>query len=246
VHLENVTGSAYNDSLSGDAAANALKGESGNDVLNGGAGADVIEGGRGLDRLDGGTGNDTLSYLGSSAGVTINLATGLATGGDASGDRFSGFENVAGSSYDDNLTGDAGANALSGENGNDALNGGLGSDIITGGNGRDTMTGGGNADRFVFTAIDQSVVGSNRDVITDFNENEDLIDLSAIDAIPTTGLDDSFTFIGTDAFTAAGQVRYQISGGQTIIQVNQDGTLSPDMEIALTGTHVLDSADFIL
>ncbi len=66
------------------------------------------------------------------------------------------------------------------------------------------MTGGGDADRFVYTAIDQSVVGSNRDVITDFSQSQDdLIDLSAIDALPN-GVDNQFEFIGTGAFTASG------------------------------------------
>jgi Ca2+-binding RTX toxin-like protein len=241
-----IRGNSLSETLTGSSQNDTILGLGGSDTIDGGAGDDVIEGGRSIDRLNGGSGIDTLSYLGSTSAVTVNLATGQASGGDAFGDRFSGFENILGSAYNDTLTGDAGANALSGENGNDRLSGGLGEDVLTGGKGRDTLTGGGDEDHFVYTAIDQSVVGSNRDVITDFRQSEgDLIDLSAIDAIPN-GADNQFDFIGTGAFTASGQVRYQISNGQTIIQVNQGGSLAADMEIALSGTHVLTASDFIL
>jgi Ca2+-binding RTX toxin-like protein len=242
-----IRGNSLSETLTGSSQNDTILGLGGSDTIDGGAGDDVIEGGRSIDRLNGGSGIDTLSYQGSTSAVTVNLASGLASGGDAFGDRFSGFENIAGSAYNDTLTGDAGANALSGENGNDRLSGGQGSDVLIGGKGRDTMTGGGNTDRFIYTAIDQSVVGSNRDVITDFRQSEkDLIDLSAIDAIPN-GADNAFDFIGTNAFTASGQVRYQVSNGQTIIQVNQDGgSLDADMEIALSGTHALTAGDFIL
>jgi Ca2+-binding RTX toxin-like protein len=240
-----IRGNSLSETLTGSSRNDTILGLGGSDTIDGGAGDDVIEGGRSIDRLNGGSGIDTLSYLGSTSAVTVNLASGQASGGDAFGDRFAGFENITGSAFNDTLTGDAGANALSGETGNDRLSGGLGSDVLTGGKGRDTLTGGGDADRFVYAAIDQSVAGSNRDVITDFSQSQhDLIDLSAIDAI-SNGTDNAFEFIGTAAFSASGQVRYLVSNGQTIIQVNQDGG-SVDMEIALSGTHSLTAGDFIL
>ena len=52
--IENLTGSAFNDTLTGDKAANRLQGGSGNDILSGGTGADVIYGGAGIDSLTGG------------------------------------------------------------------------------------------------------------------------------------------------------------------------------------------------
>ena len=60
----------------------------------------------------------------------MNLATGQAHGGHASGDEFSGFENVVGSRYHDHLTGDSGANELTGGFGADALVGGAGRDSV--------------------------------------------------------------------------------------------------------------------
>jgi Ca2+-binding RTX toxin-like protein len=50
-HIEEVNGSAYNDTLTGDAANNVLLGGAGNDVLDGGLGADVLTGGLGQDRF---------------------------------------------------------------------------------------------------------------------------------------------------------------------------------------------------
>ncbi|MBI3042463.1 MAG: hypothetical protein HYY78_06525 [Betaproteobacteria bacterium] len=47
--IENVTGSAFNDTLTGDAFANVLKGGAGNDTLTGGGGDDALTGGSGAD-----------------------------------------------------------------------------------------------------------------------------------------------------------------------------------------------------
>ena len=98
-------GSIYGDTLTGDDSVNRLEGGNGDDTLTGGGGAD---------RLEGGTGNDTVIYSGSPGGVTVNLATGAVSGGDAQGDTISGFENVTGSAHNDVLTGDRGANVLAG------------------------------------------------------------------------------------------------------------------------------------
>ncbi|MGO1078072.1 beta strand repeat-containing protein, partial [Inquilinus sp. CA228] len=109
--IENLEGSAGNDILDGDALANTLAGGAGNDVLSGKGGNDLLRAGAGADALDGGTGIDTASYFDSGVGVTVNLATGAGTGGDAQGDTLAGVENVNGSQFGDSLTGNAGANA---------------------------------------------------------------------------------------------------------------------------------------
>src|SRR5262245_25004476 len=121
-------------------------GSAGTDYIFGGAGNDLITGGAGADSLSGGSGIDSLLYIGSSAGVTVDLTSGAAHGGDAEGDVFSGFENVIGSSYNDVLTGDAGANVLSGGAGNDYLYGAWGDDTLIGGSGADWLMGGVGAD----------------------------------------------------------------------------------------------------
>ena len=79
--------------------------------------------------LSGGDGIDTLSYGASLSRVIVSLM-GSAAGGDATGDTFTGFENIIGTRFDDRLTGDAGANVLSGGFGNDTLIGSTGSRLV--------------------------------------------------------------------------------------------------------------------
>ncbi|WP_428673516.1 lectin-like protein [Reyranella sp.] len=83
-------------------------------------------------------GSDTASYAASAAAVTVNLATGVNTGGDAQGDTLISIENVTGSANNDTLTGDGGGNVLTGLTGNDTLVGGAGNDMMFGGAGNDT------------------------------------------------------------------------------------------------------------
>jgi Ca2+-binding RTX toxin-like protein len=118
--IENLTGSAFDDTLIGDANAN------------------IIEGGKGADWLNGLGGADTLSYARSGAAVAINLQSSYAAYGDAQGDTLFGFENVTGSAYWDWIFGDAGNNVINGGAGNDVLMGGSGADALIGGAGIDT------------------------------------------------------------------------------------------------------------
>ncbi|MEN2979682.1 calcium-binding protein [Tistrella arctica] len=137
--IENLIGSAFDDSLTGDTAANVLSGGTGDDRLTGGAGNDVLIGGTGADRIDGGVGNDTVFYGDSDAAVSIDLRTAAASGGDAAGDILIGIEGAGGSAFADLLIGDAGDNTLLGNGGDDIISGGDGADYIDGGAGRDTM-----------------------------------------------------------------------------------------------------------
>jgi Ca2+-binding RTX toxin-like protein len=118
--IESLIGSSHNDKLTGNAAANTIMGGKGNDTITGGDGADVLRGGEGF---------DTVSYAGSNAGVTVNLATKAASGGDAAGDKLFGFEGITGSSFADTLTSDGDWNTLTG---------GKGADILIGGGGHDS------------------------------------------------------------------------------------------------------------
>lgn len=172
--FENITGSDHNDILSGNNGANVLEGGKGNDILKGGLGADI---------LDGGGGTDTADYSSSRSGVTINLATGLATGGDASGDILSAIENISGSFGKDVLTGSTLANVLLGRGGDDLLDGGVNADHLIGGSGQDRLIGGqgvdilegrGGADTFVLSNL-----ASSADTIMDFEVGKDHIEISA-------------------------------------------------------------------
>ncbi|AOF90322.1 calcium-binding protein [Sinorhizobium sp. RAC02] len=125
-----------NDSLFGDSYAGISA--NGSDTLNGGNGNDSLDGGALGDILNGGAGTDTAVYGGSSAAVSVNLITGVASGGEAQGDTFNSIENLTGSSFNDTLTGSSGVNVLNGGNGDDALEGGAGADTLNGGAGIDT------------------------------------------------------------------------------------------------------------
>ena len=139
---DTLTGSTGNEWLDGGDGADTLNGGAGADTLYGGAGGDTLEGGAGGDSLLGGAGTDWLSYAGSNAGVSVNLATGTAADGDAAGDTITGFERLVGSGYADILTGSNGRDVLRGGAGNDSLYGGGGTDVVEGGAGADFLFGG--------------------------------------------------------------------------------------------------------
>ncbi|WP_169308794.1 Hint domain-containing protein [Paracoccus gahaiensis] len=159
---DTVDGGLGDDFIDGGSGDDLLLGNVGNDTILGGEGNDTLIGGAGTDWLDGGAGTDTLSYEGDTAGVTVNLATNTASGGDAQGDSIAHFENVIGGSGNDSLTLSDTAGHAEGGAGDDSLTGGAGNDTLSGGTGADTLTGGGGNDLFQYDA-DGSV-----DTITDF------------------------------------------------------------------------------
>ncbi|PSJ56131.1 beta strand repeat-containing protein [Kumtagia ephedrae] len=118
--VENLVGSTFGDILVGDTGDNG------------------IDGGLGGDFLFGGGGTDTLSYRNSAAGVSVNLMTGIGSGGDAQGDFVFEFERIVGSGFGDVLVGNSAANTLSGMDGDDQLDGGTGGDTLAGGLGDDS------------------------------------------------------------------------------------------------------------
>jgi Ca2+-binding RTX toxin-like protein len=219
---------------------NSISSGAGNDIVTGSTGDDVIVGGAGADTLNGGAGIDTLSYVGSTAAVVIDLGSNTATGGDATGDMISNFENIMGSSASDILTGNAGDNTIWG---------GAGNDRITGAAGFDTLYGQLGNDIFDFNAISESAVGFYSDTIADFVKGQDKIDVTTIDANTALAGDQNFIFVGTTAFSGvAGQLRYDtsIGDGYTHIFGDINGDRIADFEIRLNGAFTLVATDFIL
>lgn len=163
--IENVEGSAFNDTITGNSGANILFGRDGLDSLNGGDGDDILVGGAGGDVLIGGNGFDTASY---STAVVLDLQNGAASTGEAVGDNFLGVEAFAGSDFADTLRGDGLSNTLRGNGGDDTLEGRDGNDVLDGGSGADTMIGGfGDDTYFVADAGDQVIelAGQGNDTI---------------------------------------------------------------------------------
>jgi Ca2+-binding RTX toxin-like protein len=137
--IENLRGSAFDDTLTGDKFGNILEGGAGNDTLSGGAGDDILEGGAGADKLDGGAGIDTASYANAASGVRADLLKAANNTGEAAGDTYKNIENLTGSAFNDTLVGDKKANVLDGGAGDDMLIGGAGIDRLYGGAGVDTF-----------------------------------------------------------------------------------------------------------
>ncbi|HXV24882.1 MAG TPA: hypothetical protein VED46_11540 [Alphaproteobacteria bacterium] len=126
------------DVLVGDANANTLIGNGGNDTLIGGSGGDTLYGGAGV---------DAVSFAASAAGVSVDLGSGLAVGGDAQGDVYSSIEVLIGSAFDDILIGQSPvSDTVYGGDGNDTVggNGLIGGDpngdLLYGGAGLDTVS----------------------------------------------------------------------------------------------------------
>jgi Ca2+-binding RTX toxin-like protein len=149
VFLDLATGAASGSAADGDSFSEieAVEGSAGADTLRGDGGSNVLRGREGGDLLEGGAGRDHLDYGSSNGGVQVNLATGVALGGDAAGDTILGFEVLRGGNGADSLVGDAGDNALVGGDGSDTLIGGDGDDILTGGARGDRLDGGAGIDR---------------------------------------------------------------------------------------------------
>ena len=161
------------------------------DTLEGGAGSDELDGDNGrVDGQDRGPG-DTLSYAGSNAGVSANLATHSYSGGHADDDEIavqrgpgaqehdhdmdvetdpldvSSFENLTGSMHNDRLTGDHRMNTLKGGDGDDTLTGGGDMDVLMGQGGNDMLRGGDGGDHLIggpgADRLDGGEVRSERD-----------------------------------------------------------------------------------
>jgi Ca2+-binding RTX toxin-like protein len=233
-------GGKGNDTLSGGGNDDVLYGGAGDDVLVGGrsfdvfSGDDTLVGGKGADQFYGGLGTTTVSYADSRAGVSVDLPANECHGGDAEGDQF--FDSAGGV-----LIGSGFADTLIGA-GN--MDGGEGDDRLVAEWGTWSVTGGAGEDVFGFTWNKEIIF--NHPLVTDFAQGQDMLDLSAIDPHGQDG-DQAFRFIGTAAFSGkAGEVRYEVSGGQTVIQLNMDKDVDPEHVITLDGVFTLTGADFVL
>lgn len=257
-----------NDGFTGSGGGDTILGYGGNDTISGAGGNDVIDGGLGADLMLGGAGNDTYTVNSTSDRVleTTTASSGVDAGGvdlvkSSVAHTLAAFvENLTltgtsaiagtGNGMANTMVGNGAANTLSGRSGNDVLRGGGGNDVIAGGTGKDTMTGNSGNDRFDFNSTTESgLTTSTRDVIVDFTRGQDKIDLSTIDAKPaTSGTNDAFSYIGTQAFTAAGQVRIipDMINSTITVQVNTDADASAEMTIRLNGLSTLAASDFIL
>ena len=134
-------------------------------------GTDMKIGAAGKDQFSTGRGADFAD--GNAGRDMLQMGSGddVAIGGD-------GIDFLFGGTGEDTLIGEAGADNIKGNFGDDVINGGAGNDRLFGGKGADT---------FVFS------LGSGSDIIVDFDNGKDTIDLSGYAGI---GSFDDLTIVG--------------------------------------------------
>lgn len=240
VNLKDQWGSGGDASSDSYSSIENAKGSAHNDTFISGAGANDF---------DGLGGNNTLSYQGSADGVTVNLATGAASGGHAAGDTFANIQNLTGGTGNDVLTGDVNNNVLMGGAGADQFFGGAGTDTVsyqdapagvsidvdntTVGGGR----GNGIAKGDVIANDVERIQGSNSDdtffstrtgVILDGGNGTDSIDFSTASAGVTVNLGDASKFVSIERAVGSAQndTLTASSSGSTLLAMNGNDTLN--------------------
>jgi Ca2+-binding RTX toxin-like protein len=184
-----------------------------------------------------------------------------------------GNDQIIGSNIGEYFYGGHGNDVLSGKNGNDKLYGGNNNDKLYGGSGKDllkgdagrdtlqgdagkdTMFGGSSADTFVFRKTsDSKATASKADIIKDFTQGQDKIDLHFIDASTKIGGNNAFTFDGTTSFGTSkqGDIYFKqfnndgTAKDYTMVYIDTDSDRGAEMSIKLMGLHTLTASDFIL
>ena len=200
-----------------------------NNVMVGNDDVNALNGGRGADRMVGGGGND-LYYVDNVGDVVVEAA-----GGGTDTVRSAVTYTLGANVERLQLVGSQQVNAI-GNALDNVLQGNARSNVIIGMGGRDLMTGGGGADRFDFRAVSDSPFAAY-DRITDL-EDQDVINLSAIDANTTLAGDQAFTLVS--AFTRqAGQLTltWNATGQFTVLAADVNGDGLGDFRVILDGDH---------
>ena len=204
-----------------------LHGDGGNDTLDGGAGGDTMIGGVGNDTYFVDAGGDIVSEVVGQGfdrvqtGVSYTLAPGSEVEVLETTDPTAATAiDLVGNEYHNTITGNNGVN------------------VIVGGLGIDTLRGNGGGDAFLWSSIAE--VGSD-DVVDYSSAQGDVLHFTNIDADDTLNGNQDFTFIGTAAFTAPGQINWFTNGTDTFIQLNTDADLAAEGTIQLMGAPPGDS-----
>jgi hypothetical protein len=265
---DTLLGGPGDDTLYGGQVLFSGAGGDGDNLILGGAGDDRLVAGWGSDTVLGGPGSDVILGAGSAGGLPFRGAA-LAARGDGP----------------DLLLGGPGRDGIDGGSGADTILGGAGADALFGNLGADLLIGGPGADHFVFrpirlpmapSLVDAGLGEGNRDLIGDFRQGRDVIDLTAYDDPqrfpfgllgpygPTGQYPDlpEPVFLGAEAFIAsfALQVRVEIlPDGNTLVQfATPMGAIPPALdaepgvpaqptgEIELAGRYCLTAGDFLL
>ncbi|MCB1592139.1 MAG: type I secretion C-terminal target domain-containing protein, partial [Alphaproteobacteria bacterium] len=207
------------------------------------------------ENFDGGAaGSDTVSYINSTAAVTVDLLNHTASGGFAAGDTFISIENLIGSNLaaaKDTLKGDNGSNTLHGLAGDDYLYGNDGADFMYGGDGADFMSGDGGADTMYGDAgndtlkgrdgDDSMFGGAGSDYLEGGNGNDTLHGGDGADTLKGSAGTDTFVF---HAMSEAGDtiIDFNLSSGESIdISDILSGVYDPLTDLLTDFVQIVDS-----
>ncbi|MFJ5486731.1 hypothetical protein ACIKTA_03430 [Hansschlegelia beijingensis] len=236
--VENVTGTAFNDTITGDGAANRLSGGRGKDVLAGGAGDDTLDGGVGADTMQGGRGDD--DYY-----VQHVADRALEATGEGDDRVLSSISYALTGQYVERLR-------LTGENDADALGNTLknkiagndGDNVIDGWKGSDRLWGGGGHDTFAFTA---GLKASNVDTIKDFVSTDDTIRLEnkVFVGLADGALAADAFYVGAAAHDADDRIIYDQASGSLFFDRDGIGATYAAVRFAVLANHAtIDADDF--
>jgi len=227
--IDYLIGGTGNDSIDGGTGADEIYGEDGNDfltggsdfqtdILVGGSGNDTIDGGPAWDQVYGGPGDDTFYVSQQVDWVFENPNEGYDAVLADSPNGFYLYANLealtligttpfgVGNELNNAVTGNAIGNVLLGGAGNDTLDGGAGQDILWGEVGSDT---------FVIRK------GTGLDIIADFGDGIDKLDLSAFGFRSVSSVKAAMTQVGAD-------ISVKLDGGDSLILLGvQIGNLWP-------------------
>jgi Ca2+-binding RTX toxin-like protein len=249
--IENLTGSAHNDSLWGDGGMNVLRGMAGNDTLNGLGGADRLEGGSGTDYLDGSAGADTMiggtdgdTYVVDNAGDVVTESAGQ--GSDTVTASMS-WAMTAGADIETlRTTNDAGMSAinLTGNSSGNVVRGNAGNNVLNGGNGNDELTGLAGVDTFLFNTPLNAA--TNIDLITDFVDDTIMLDQAIFGGIGVGFVASSQFVVGTAAQDADDRIIYNNATGAIFYDSDGMGGTAAIEFARVTPGLALTNFDFVV
>jgi hypothetical protein len=120
---------------------------------------------------------------------------------------------------------------------------------LVGGFGRQFLDLNSGSNIVTYLSVSDSSAMSGIDAVTGFTPMRDIFDLSPIDANTFAAGQQSFSYIGTAAFSGTGaQVRYyqDPSTNLTFVEAKLAGDTSADLTIAMSGLYTLSASNFAL
>lgn len=235
-----IVGTRYGDTITSGIGSDSLTGGAGNDtiILNS-ADVEKVLGGNGFDTLVLNAAGESYRFDPSVLSGIETIRVGAGVGVDLSG-LSTGVTVIAADGA--TVIGTAAA---------DVITTGATDDVVRGGGGADRMTGGAGSDTFAWATLAEMGGSGRTNRVLDFSAAAgDRLDLSAIDADATAPGHQSFSFVGTDAFTGADD-RYEVrvvavSGGNQRVEFDINHDKVADASFLVHADAPLVASDFVL